>query len=712
MDKTILDDFKKISGLVNEERSNLNVFLREVCKKYGFSPVAINHKFGQESSYRDGYKEMFELARHNVIIAVQLLNVWGGEDSGKWYTILVKPDDHDYKKTAFVEKDGIKSVEAKFSDNPSYKEIMGLVKEILTWMKLNKVKSYNEVIVASDKRRDKEEEKRKKEREKVINQISPETHVIHVDKSIPGEVYYSVSRNDGKEDKIYIGDVSIEELEKAFGENWKNKIEVLESVNEAKLSGKYKCKTCGKPITKWDFDKNRQTCFGCNDVGNTSANQAHKYFNQIEKQKRNESLKKPIKRYIEAMSDDAIDDAISDIWTYSNIDQPTARQIAEIFMDQSITDMTIEDLTKLVEEFMDSWVKNMPSQFKKVGDKYISVDESVNESYEFSISDRVFYGNDVMVIREIDWEDRTAYIIAPHMQDSGHGKWVSLDKLRRVRQRKNKSVDEDSISESHVDTSLISKSKDGKYFVTLEIYYSGGHHTANIYAYKHIDSYVSTNTELERWFAGEAHQETKENIKASGGKLMGEVSRDEIIAKYNELKKKYGATEEINNLRESISEDEAVLDTEPLEKGDEIIYKDQFMKVGLKGVIDNVLDNNMYEITYYTLKGRKEVAKKHADDIELATPEAKQAAKEVNKVKKMTDNLGKVGLIMHANGPRDWDNYIGKYGRIEGELENTYVMGILDGDDVAVYVPKQYVQIQESNEYIFDDFKKLSGLKG
>ena len=59
-----------------------------------------------------------------------------------------------------------------------------------------------------------------------------------------------------------------------------------ETVEERKPSGKYKCKTCDKPITKWDFEKNRQTCFDCNEPDDPGARQADRYFKDVEKQRK------------------------------------------------------------------------------------------------------------------------------------------------------------------------------------------------------------------------------------------------------------------------------------------------------------------------------------------------------------------------------------------------------------------------------------------
>jgi len=51
-------------------------------------------------------------------------------------------------------------------------------------------------------------------------------------------------------------------------------------LGEAKLSGRFKCKKCGKAISKWDYDKNRQLCFSCDkDIPkDIQATQADKYF--------------------------------------------------------------------------------------------------------------------------------------------------------------------------------------------------------------------------------------------------------------------------------------------------------------------------------------------------------------------------------------------------------------------------------------------------
>jgi len=59
----------------------------------------------------------------------------------------------------------------------------------------------------------------------------------------------------------------------------------LRAVGEGKLSGKYKCKICGKAITKFDYDNNRQTCYPCdkNIPKDMQARQADSFFKEVEK---------------------------------------------------------------------------------------------------------------------------------------------------------------------------------------------------------------------------------------------------------------------------------------------------------------------------------------------------------------------------------------------------------------------------------------------
>jgi len=80
----------------------------------------------------------------------------------------------------------------------------------------------------------------------------------------------------------------IEQEEEAFKEEQEmyREEEELRKMKEAKLSGKYRCKGCDKPISKWDFDKNRQTCWDCNDAGDSQANQADKFFKEVDKEKK------------------------------------------------------------------------------------------------------------------------------------------------------------------------------------------------------------------------------------------------------------------------------------------------------------------------------------------------------------------------------------------------------------------------------------------
>jgi len=139
-----------------------------------------------------------------------------------------------------------------------------------------------------------------------------------------------------------------------------------------------------------------------------------------------------------------------------------------------------------------------------------------------------------------------------------------------------------------------------------------------------------------------------------------------------------------------------VFSSEPLHRGDDIIFKDRYMNKGLKGIIKKVLDNNKYDIEYYLTTGRKESGVKDGEDLEkVSTNKPKKSS--VKKKKDTTDYglLGKVVKILPGREPREWDKYIGEYGRIEGEYESTYIVAVLSGDEPIFYIPKQYLQLTE-----------------
>jgi len=108
------------------------------------------------------------------------------------------------------------------------------------------------------------------------------------------------------------------------------------------------------------------------------------------------------------------------------------------------------------------------------------------------------------------------------------------------------------INESHVDTEFNAKGKDGKTWIEGRVSYSGGSYHGTVYV-------TRDGKDLEQWHAGPSHPDDVKRWEASGHKFLdssgNEVSKRDLVSKFDELKKKYNAVD-IEN--ESINESNGI----------------------------------------------------------------------------------------------------------------------------------------------------------
>jgi ribosomal protein L21E len=145
----------------------------------------------------------------------------------------------------------------------------------------------------------------------------------------------------------------------------------------------------------------------------------------------------------------------------------------------------------------------------------------------------------------------------------------------------------------------------------------------------------------------------------------------------------------LNNRLYKLFEDIAI--AEPLQVGDKVAYKGQYMSISLPGVVKKVLPDDKFEIEYTTRTGKwTETTTANKNELtKTGSVKVKPLPKEKHKEKYSKGDYpeGTVIKVLPDN-----EEYVGEYGVIVGSYENSYIIDILSGEEPRVYIPKQYVE--------------------